>query len=85
MNLATWLQLGSTFLVGFGIYITTKRGNEDLIRTFAERLSKLETLVSADAQRADAFERRVEKQLEHIDARVTGTERRVAELERVRR
>ena len=78
MNWSVWLQLASTILVGIGLYLTNRKGNDDLIRTFAERLSKLEALVSADAQRADAFERRVERQLDHIDKRVT-------ELERVRK
>lgn len=69
------LTLGAVIISGLTLAHAMRKGSEDLHRIFAERISKLEALVSTFSSGMVAFEARIEHRLEQIEARLLDLER----------
>ena len=74
-DLVQWATLVTVVISGLTLAHTMRKGSEDLHRIFAERISKLEALVSTFCSGMVAFEARIEHRLEQIEARLLDLER----------
>lgn len=74
-EIAPWITLVAVIISGLTLAHTMRKGSEDLHRIFAERISKLEALVSTFSTGMVAFEARIEHRLEQIEARLLELER----------
>lgn len=74
-DLVQWATLVTVVISGLTLAHTMRKGSEDLHRIFAERISKLEALVSTFSSGMVAFEARIEHRLEQIEARLLELER----------
>ena len=74
-DLVQWATLVTVVISGLSLAHAMRKGSEDLHRIFAERISKLEALVSTFSTGMVAFEARIEHRLEQIEARLLDLER----------